>query len=353
MKYGIAKWIVAGMSAFLVACPQGTATEQDAADNVIARDVKGTVINQDGQEVDYNFKSGKDCFSLTYEDNFDYKSLEEMQAKQFGDNGPLYKPEVEGVWYFQTDWNIHPSGVVFDGDGTVKLKVKKLAKNEKPTDVSAEWAPIAETLCGGFTYNREVLYGVIEARIRMHKKQYYSYWPGFYTYANPLDSEGKSIAGYEFDIFEPLDNKEIDQTTHWPTHANRLVSYRHGLPLEFEKWITATVAWTPEKVAYYIDDKLSYVFYNDNRNGFLSETTVNKLRDAGEGKPSNLISKESQYQLVANVPQRIIMVIAASNSGLGWTGSGIPDVRTAPDGWEQVVYEYDWFRYYEYVGTEK
>lgn len=50
----------------------------------------------------------------------------------------------------------------------------------------------------------------------MYKKKSSQYWPGFYTYVLKKDDNGKSLGGYEFDIFEPLDNREINQTTHWP-----------------------------------------------------------------------------------------------------------------------------------------
>ena len=191
----------------------------------------------------------------------------------------------------------------------------------------------------------------------MYKKEYSCYWPGFYTYAEKVDGSGdarRSIAGYEFEIFEPLTNNEIDQTTRWLWHGGSVADYSWSCPLEFETWITATVAWTPEKVAYYLNDELSYVFYNDNRNEYLPATVVNSVQRAAEGKPSTRISADNEYQLTANIPQRIILAVEADQNSGTWTGGlGATSVKRAPDGWEQVVYEYDWFRYYQYVGTEK
>lgn len=48
----------------------------------------------------------------------------------------------------------------------------------------------------------------------MFEKKSSQYWPGFYTYVLQKDESGKSVGGYEFDIFEPLDIKDINQTTH-------------------------------------------------------------------------------------------------------------------------------------------
>lgn len=349
------QWIfgAAALTVALTACPE--ITEQDRQDNLIARDQTGTVITADGTEAEFDFKSGKDCFKLAYEDNFDYANLDELLAESLPEGETGYNGG-KTRWYAQTDRNVHPDGVEV-GDGTVKMKVKKVAADYKPDGAPEGWAPIANTLCGGLTYNQEVFYGVIEARIKMYKKEYSCYWPGFYTYAEKVDGSGdarRSIAGYEFEIFEPLTNNEIDQTTRWLWHGGSVADYSWSCPLEFETWITATVAWTPEKVAYYLNDELSYVFYNDNRNEYLPATVVNSVQRAAEGKPSTRISADNEYQLTANIPQRIILAVEADQNSGTWTGGlGATSVKRAPDGWEQVVYEYDWFRYYQYVGTEK
>lgn len=63
------QWIfgAAALTVALTACPE--ITEQDRQDNLIARDQTGTVITADGTEAEFDFKSGKDCFKLAYEDN--------------------------------------------------------------------------------------------------------------------------------------------------------------------------------------------------------------------------------------------------------------------------------------------
>ena len=320
-----------------VSCYQ--VTETDRLNNVL-KEEKGTLTDRDGKEVSYDLKSGKDCFALDYSDEFNYGSVDELLAV-------CHEGTEEKIWIAQNDWNVHRDGVSV-GNGRLGLWVKRVDDSNHP--VVKENRRIAKTLCSGITYNREVKYGYIEAKLRMYKKKSSQYWPGFYTYVLKKDNaSGKSIGGYEFDIFEPLDNKEINQTTHWPFSDSFRTSYKYAAPLEFEKWITASVAWTSEKVAYYLDGKLSYVFYNDNSNHFFPSAKVSQIRKGG-----GLAAENHKYQLVANLPQKIILVVAAGNgSASTWTGIDLEPVDKRPDGWEQLVYEFDRFRYFRYVGTEK
>ena len=167
------QWIfgAAALTVALTACPE--ITEQDRQDNLITRDQTGTVITADGTEAEFDFKSGKDCFKLAYEDNFDYSNLDELLAESLPEGETGYNGG-KTRWYAQTDRNVHPDGVEVGG-GTVKMKVKKVAADYKPDGAPEGWAPIANTLCGGLTYNQEVFYGVIEARIKMYKKEYSCY----------------------------------------------------------------------------------------------------------------------------------------------------------------------------------
>lgn len=320
----------------LMSCYQ--VTDEDRAQNVLKRE-KGFVVGSGGTEVPYDLKSGKDCFALSYHDDFDYNSVDELLAAVHGDS-------EEKVWTAQNDWNIHRDGISLE-EGRLGLWVKRVDDPDHP--VVREDRRIAKTLCGGITYNREVKYGYIEAKLRMYKKESSQYWPGFYTYVLKKDNEGKSLGGYEFDIFEPLDNREINQTTHWPFSDSVRTSYQYGAPLEFGKWITAAVAWTPEKVAYYLDDQLSYVFYNDNKNGFLPAAKVRQIENGG-----GIASVNHAYQIVADLPQKIIFVVAAAGGGASaWTGIDLKPVDQRENGWSQLVYEYDSFTYYTYAGTEK
>lgn len=320
----------------LISCYQ--VTDEDRTLNAIKRET-GFIVNSEGIEVPYDLKSGNDCFTLAYHDDFNYDSVEELLAADYEDTG-------EKVWTAQTDWNIHPDGISLK-DGRLGLWVKRIDDPDHP--VVKENRRIAKTLCGGITYNREVKYGYIEAKLRMYKKESSQYWPGFYTYVLKKDDNGKSLGGYEFDIFEPLDNREINQTTHWPFSDSVRTSYQYGAPLEFEKWITAAVAWTPDKVAYYLDDQLSYVFYNDNKNGFLPAAKVRQIENGG-----GIAADNHAYQIVANFPQKIIFVVAAADGGASaWTGIELKPVDQRENGWSQLVYEYDSFTYYTYAGTEK
>lgn len=230
-------------------------------------------------------------------------------------------------------------------DGALGLWVKRVDDENHP--VVKEDRRIAKSLCGGLTYNRKVLYGCIEARLRMFEKKSSQYWPGFYTYVLQKDESGKSVGGYEFDIFEPLDIKDINQTTHWPFSDSIRTTYQYAVPIEFDRWYTVSVVWTPEKVAYYLDDELSYVLYNDNRNGFLPASQVRRIRNGG-----SIASDNHKYQIVANLPQEIILVVAAGDASASWTGMSLMPVERREDGWSQKVYEYDSFRYYEYIPTE-
>ena len=124
--------------------------------------------------------------------------------------------------------------------------------------------------------------------------------------------------------------------------------------MEFETWISATVAWTPEKVAYCLNDELSYVFYNDNRNEYLPATVVNSVQRASEGKPSTRISADNDYQLTANIPQRILLSVEAEQNSQMWKGRlGAAIATRAPVGGDNDFFENNWFRYTQYVGTVK
>ena len=104
------QWIfgAAALTAALTACPE--ITEQDRQDNLIARDQTGTVITADGTEAEFDFKSGKDCFKLAYEDNFDYANLDELLAESLPEGETGYNGG-KTRWYAQTDRNVHPDGV--------------------------------------------------------------------------------------------------------------------------------------------------------------------------------------------------------------------------------------------------
>lgn len=308
----------AGTVAVLSACYQ--VTEEDRRGNILTREA-GTVINaESGQEVSYDMKSGNDCFALSYEENFDYASVEELLSACF--------PGIEEtVWTAQTTWNNHRDGVSVE-DGALGLWVKRVDDENHP--VVKEDRRIAKSLCGGLTYNRKVLYGCIEARLRMFEKKSSQYWHGFYTYVLQKDESGKSVGGYEFDIFEPLDIKDINQTTHWPFSDSIRTTYQYAAPIEFDRWYTVSVVWTPEKVAYYLDDELSYVLYNDNRNGFLPASQVRRIRNGG-----SIASDNHKYQIVANLPQDIILVAAAGDASASWTGMSLMPVERREDGWSQ------------------
>lgn len=85
--------LIAGTVAVLSACYQ--VTEEDRRGNILTREA-GAVINaESGQEVGYDMKSGNDCFALSYEENFDYASVEELLSACFPGT-------EETVWTAQT-----------------------------------------------------------------------------------------------------------------------------------------------------------------------------------------------------------------------------------------------------------
>lgn len=167
------------MVAGLMSCYQ--VTDADRTQNAMKRE-KGYVVGSEGVETAYDIKSGKDCFALSYHDDFNYNSVDELLEA-------VHDGSKEPVWTARNDRNIHRDGISLE-EGRLGLWVKRVDDPNHP--VVKENRRIAKTLCGGITYNREVKYGYIEARLRMYKKKSSQYWPGFYTYVLKKDDNGKS-----------------------------------------------------------------------------------------------------------------------------------------------------------------
>ncbi|MDY3940281.1 MAG: family 16 glycosylhydrolase [Spirochaetia bacterium] len=345
----------------MMGCPPKT-TEEDVVSNKLSMEAGTAKI--DGKEVAYDMKSGKDCFKLYFSDDFNYTSKEQLFSAPLPGDIDISKDTIDkktkNAWFGQLTWNNTPDAIEVK-DGALELYVKRVDPETYPTPDGAQtgtgqdedWHLICDSICGGVTFNKEIKYGYLEAKIMMPEKKYSEYWPGFYTegYTTTTeDGEKKATAGYEFDIFEPMGTSKIDQPTHWRAlqPGDRLNTLQKQSPLEFNKWITASVAWTPDKVAYYLDGQLSYVIYNDNHNGALTETAVKKITESSKAT----VAKKNNYQIVANVPQEVILVVAIGKGFGAITGATLPTISSQEPGTSALVYKYDSFKYYEYVGTE-
>lgn len=339
----------------MMGCPPKT-TEEDVVANKLSMEAGTAKIN--GKEVAYDMKSGKDCFKLYFEENFEQKNLDELLAVELpsgekGTNG------TTKAWFAQTSWNNDPKGVEVS-DGEMRLYAERVAEDYKTPNAQNipgepdNWRQIIGSICGGVTFNKMVKYGYIEAEVMVPPKKYSEYWCGFYSEGlktTTEDGKKKAVAGYEFDIFEPMGPSEIEQPTHYRAlePGIRLATIQKKTPLVNNQWIKAAVAWTPDKVAYYIDGQLTYVLYADNHNKAVDAVKQSNIEN---GKAKD-VAQNHEYQIIPNIPQEIILVIAAGDGFGPITGAALPRFSQQEIGTREMVYKYNSFKYYEYVGTEE
>ena len=103
------------MVAGLMSCYQ--VTDADRTQNAMKRE-KGYVVGSEGVETAYDIKSGKDCFALSYHDDFNYNSVDELLEA-------VHDGSKEPVWTAQNDRNIHRDGISLE-EGRLGLWVKRV-----------------------------------------------------------------------------------------------------------------------------------------------------------------------------------------------------------------------------------
>lgn len=317
--------------------------------------VSGTVLRADGTqtEAEYDLMVGNKVFKSVYIDDF---SGYNNDINQFWAKTMTIPEELGGTGAPVNVWKESPGNFnVYSGAETVKIKnnelvlsVKKIDTQEGSEDYNQYIAPYltgnsnraqqikdrSNVIVGGLFWNHKWLYGYMEGTIKMVYK-YYNVWCGFYTFGRK-----DTKYGHEIDIYEPHHATQVDQIVHYPSPSGRVGSAYLAWPQvdSTANFHRAAVAWTPDKITFYIDDNETFSLKNGS-NSYLVNTTVDKLGDVG-------------LTVVPDTPQDVHLDIASMNNPGYAGGTGLKDPNA---GWEEGDGEYDFiyyksFKVYNYVG---
>ncbi len=315
-------------------------------------DLKDLRDNNTIETSSINLKSGNDCFKLYHHDTFSYADSDAFWAAKLPDDN------TKELWVKNESFNISPKCTVIK-DGQLVLQVKKV--NTVDTDFTEDEVTRAatrkEALVGGVWFGKNFEYGYLEATLKIKAKEEVGVggvWCGFYTYGTKQDANGKWVGGYEFDILEQPKDASFDIVYHWPhgDSQDRFATVVDHYPSRNNEWIKAAVAWTPEKVVFYIDDKVMQIYDNENSLGYKSiRGTPDLLKNLEEANSHPEASPDVNYQVVADIAQRINLVVAANTTNSYADGGPVMKDTTYKHGWSWDFITYKDFKLYDYVGT--
>lgn len=305
------------------------------------------VVDADNVEKDaeYDLLSGADAFKTYYAEEFDC-SVSELMQKTL--------PSGNKAWAEDRTWNVsswEPAIKIQDSNlilNIYKIDVNNMNHKEIVGDAGRQGLikGRADCVVGGVNFGEMMLYGYAEARIKIPQHTYSGFWSGFYTYGTKPVS-GKQEIGHEIDIFETVRDNEAHQILHFPKGDGRFgcskVIYHYDWRNQFDAagYIKAAVAWTPEKLVFYINDRVIQTITNT---GDVADNLKSKLRADGYN--------ENEIPAVPNIAQKIFLVIASNESMGGYGGSVSARNTLQPEQSVPFVY-YDNFKIYKYVGRIK
>lgn len=296
------------------------------------------------KDAEYDLLSGVDAFKTYYAEDFDGTVSELMQKTL---------PSGNKAWAEDRTWNVSSwEPAIKLQDSNLVLNIYKIDANDmNHKEIAGDTGRQgliqgrADCVVGGINFGEMMLYGYAEARIRIPQHTYSGFWSGFYTYGTKPVS-GKQEIGHEIDIFETVRDNEAHQILHFPKGDGRFgcskVIYHYDWRNQFDSagYIKAAVAWTPEKLVFYINDRVIQTITNT---GDVANNLKSNLRANGYN--------ENEIPAVPNIAQKIFLVIA-SNESMGYYG-GSSDARDLQNEQSVPFIYYDNFKIYQYVGRIK
>lgn len=340
--------------------------------------------------------SGRDAYVLWHEDEFDYADMDELW------NAAISTDSGKKAWRSDETWNVSsraPFTEVKDGRlvlNTYRIDMSDtgnkvyqdevvnhhtLAKNRTLANANPNRATRirnnANSIVGGINFGEDWLYGYCEAELWVQTpRKYGNFWCGFYTLgANKVKDSSPNSFEQEFDIWEEMSNTSGDQILHnWKSDqtypidfvCNRTNDGRFHSQVQTTNWaqlnprtpdgwtnraqyIKAALAWTPEKVIFYLEDPDT---------GEMFPTRTIKAGDGQESvfyqKAESTFGSRDNISYIPDIPQVIYLVIASNNNldagGYPGVGGTVSDFSKTEIGVAEPFIYYESFKLYRYAG---
>ncbi|MDY3940279.1 MAG: hypothetical protein SOZ27_08420 [Spirochaetia bacterium] len=340
----------------------------------------------------------KDAYILWHEDEFEYADMDELWNAKISSDNTL------PAWKSDETWNVSsrtPFTDVKDGRlilSTYRIDLTKTdsaiyqqeitkhnqyAKNlvlDQPNPKRKQRIENnLSSIVGGINFAQDWLYGYCEAEIWVQTpRKYCNFWCGFYSIGyKKLNNDPARCYEQEFDIWEEVSNTVGDQIYHhWSSDhssdlgyvcnsrpANRFLSYQKGTKwsdltvrtpggyLNKAEYVKAGLAWTPERLIFYL--------YNPDKGVMEEKMSFSADDDTAEfyKKAGEIFSQEEikLINYIPDIPQIIHLVIASNNveKPNEWPAVGAPtntSFAQASYGQVEPFIYYESFKLYKYAG---
>lgn len=290
-------------------------------------------------------KCNEDSFTLHIDENFDDKTeVEELFSE---------KIDERVHWKKMTWFGASTSGLKIENNNLVFQSFRGKPGDDRYEDMykdDPEYKDGGGFQNGALYFQAKEPYGYYEAEMKFAPREYSGGWGCYYAYWN--DAEHVNV--YEYDFIEERGVDIFDVTVHWHTEnkpGRRTLTWNTDKESLFrdEGWKTVGqyhkvgFLWTEEKCIIFINDKIIYALYEDNRNGLIPRSYVRTSRKAG--KP-----------LISDQAMMFLLGAASSNAktSLGawvpmWTGHpSLPLFGTAPENYRYDHLFLKSFKYYKW-----